>query len=437
MNVVFQEMILGTGFPVATMPTVLVIRSFRSGDATAGLREEMRANFRDSREEHQHGSRELRDEVGSQLTATSKQLSDSIGAFGQAHHERLESVLGQMERLTQSNRESIDKLRDGFQQSVARLQEGNEKKLDQMREVVDEKLQSTLEKRLGESFKLVSERLAAVHDGLGEMRKLASDVDDLTRVLSNVKARGTFGEVQLGALLEQILAPAQYAQNVETRPGSSKRVEYAVRLPGAEPGGDQVWLPIDSKFPLEDYLRLTEAEDRADAQRVLELRKQLERSVRNSAKEIHEKYVEAPHTTPFGILFLPTESLYAEVLRQPGLVEGIQQKEHILVAGPTTLAALLNSLRVGFRTLAIQERSAEVWRVLGAVKSEFGKFGTVLDKVRKQLGTATTTLEESGRRTRAMERKLRDVEELSGGEAVDVLRLPDVPEDADEDGEPS
>ena len=416
---------------------VLVVRTFTSHEGTAGLREEMRANFRDSREEYQHGSRELREEVGSQLTATAKQLGDSMGAFGQAHHERLESVLAQMERLTESNRESIDKLRDGFQHSVASLQEGNEKKLDQMRDVVDEKLQSTLEKRLGESFRLVSDRLAAVHDGLGEMRKLASDVDDLTRVLSNVKARGTFGEVQLGALLEQILAPAQYDRNVETRPGTNKRVEYAVRLPGAEPEHEQVWLPIDSKFPLEDYLRLTEAEDRADHERVKELRTQLERSVRSSAREIHEKYVEPPHTTPFGVLFLPTESLYAEVLRQPGLVEGIQEKEHILITGPTTLSALLNSLRIGFRTLAIQQRSSEVWRVLGAVKSEFGRFGNVLDKVQRQLGTAATTLEESGRRTRAMERKLRDVEELPEGEAIDVLGLPEDAGGPDEDAEES
>jgi DNA recombination protein RmuC len=429
--------ILAAALVAAAGVVILVIRTFTGGDANAGLREEMRSNFRDSREEHQHASRELRDEVGGQLTATAKQLTDSIGAFGQTHHERLESVLGQMERLTKSNRESIDQLREGFQQSVARLQEGNEKKLDQMRQVVDEKLQTTLEKRLGESFKLVSEQLAAVHDGLGEMRKLASGVDDLSRVLNNVKTRGTFGEVQLGALLEQIMAPAQFDRNVETRPGSNRRVEYAVRLPGADERQAQVWLPIDSKFPLEDYLRLVEAEEKADFDRVQQLRKLLERSVRNSAKEINEKYIEAPHTTPFGILFLPTESLYAEVLRQPGLVEDLQDKEHILVTGPMTLSALLNSLHVGFRTLAIQQRSSEVWLVLSAVKTEFAKFGGVLDKVKKQLGAATNTLEQSAVRTRAMERKLRDVEQLSDGEALEVLGLPEQsdPEDEDEPAE--
>ncbi len=420
------------GAVVATGVCVLILlaRTFTTADpaaaalreGAAALREEMGSGFRDSRQEAQQASRDLRQEVG-----------DHIGAFGQAQHKGLESVLGQLQHLADSNRESLDKLRDGFTQSVTRLQESNEKKLDQMREVVDEKLQSTLEKRLGESFKLVSDRLEAVHDGLGEMKKLASDVGDLSRVLGNVKTRGTFGEAQLGALLEQVLSPAQYAANVETRAGSNRRIEYAVRLPGADGAQEQVWLPIDSKFPMDDYMRLVEAEEKADVERVRELRTQLARSVRNSAKMIREKYVEPPHTTPFGILFLPTESLYAEILRSPGLVEDLQDREHILVTGPTTLFALLNSLRVGFRTLAIQERSSEVWRVLGAVKNEFGKFAGVLDKVRRQLRTASSTLEESGKRTRAMERKLRDVEEISAGEAVELLGLASASgEDADD-----
>lgn len=386
-----------TGLCVAAL--VLRARTHGGRDQRA-LREELRAGFRDSRQESQQASRDLREEVGA----------------------RIEWVLKQMQQLTDSNRESLDKLHDGLAQSVTLLQESNEKKLDQMRQVVDEKLQSTLEKRLGESFKLVSDRLEAVHDGLGEMKKLASDVDDLSRVLGNVKARGTFGEVQLGALLEQVLTPAQYGANVETRPGSNKRVEFAVRLPGSDAAQPQVWLPIDSKFPMDDYMRLVEAEEKADVSRVQQLRVQLERSVRASARSIREKYVAAPHTTPFGILFLPTESLYAEILRRPGLVESLHE-DRIMVTGPTTLFALLNSLRVGFKTLAIEQRSAEVWRVLGAVKSEFGKFGGVLDKVGRQLRTASTTLEESGRRTRAMERKLRDVEELSDGDAVELLGL--------------
>ena len=411
--------ILGAVGAMGACVLVLLARTFTKADPSAALREgaaalreEVGSGFRDSRQEAQQASRDLRQEVG-----------DSIGAFGQAQHKGLESLLGQLQHLADSNRESLDKLRDGFTQSVTRLQESNEKKLDQMREVVDEKLQSTLERRLGESFKLVSDRLEAVHDGLGEMRKLASDVGDLSRVLGNVKTRGTFGEAQLGALLEQVLSPAQYATNVETRAGSNKRIEYAVRLPGADAAQEQIWLPIDSKFPMDDYMRLVEAEEKADVEGVRELRIQLARAVRNSAKMIREKYVEPPHTTPFGILFLPAESLYAEILRSPGLVEELQDREHILVTGPTTLFALLNSLRVGFRTLAIQERSAEVWRVLGAVKTEFGKFAGVLDKVSRQLRTASSTLEESGKRTRAMERKLRDVEEISAGEAVELLGL--------------
>ncbi len=405
--------ILGAVVVTGASVLVLLARTFSTTDpAAAALREEVGSGFRDSRQEAQQASRDLRREVG-----------DSIAAFGQAQHKGLESVLGQLQHLDDSNRESLDRLREGFTQSVTRLQESNERKLDQMREVVDEKLQSTLEKRLGESFRLVSERLEAVHDGLGEMRKLASDVGDLSRVLGNVKTRGTFGEAQLGALLEQVLSPAQYSTNVETRPGSGKRIEYAVRLPGTDAAQEQVWLPIDSKFPMADYMRLVEAEEKADVDRVRELRTQLARSVRTSAKVIREKYVEPPHTTPFGILFLPTESLYAEIPRSPGLVEDLQDHEHILVTGPTTLFALLNSLRVGFRTLAIQERSSEVWRVLGAVKTEFGKFAGVLDKVGRQLRTASSTLEESGTRTRAMERKLRDVEEIAVGEAVELLGL--------------
>ena len=422
---------LAAAFAAVTIVAVVAVGAWVAGrraargrdSAMAELREDMRGGFRDARQESHQGARDLRDEVGT-----------SIAAFGESQHKQLESVLTQMQRLTESSHQSIAGLRDGFTQSVARLQESNEKRLDQMREVVDERLQSTLEKRLGESFKLVSERLAAVHDGLGEMRKLASDVDDLTRVLGNVRARGIFGEVQLGALLEQILTPAQYDTNVETRPGSNKRVEFAVRLPGADSDQSQIWLPIDSKFPLEDYRRLVDAEERADLAAVETLRVQLERSVRSSARDIREKYVEAPHTTPFAILFLPTESLFAEVLRRPGLVESLQERDQVMITGPTTISALLNSLRVGFRTLAIQQRSAEVWRVLGAVKSEFARFGDVLDRVRRQLSTASISLEElEGRRTRVMERRLRDVEELSPGESVDVLGLVGGTEDDEPD----
>jgi len=283
-----------------------------------------------------------------------------------------------------------------------------------MRQVVDEKLQNTLEKRLAESFKIVSERLEAVQRGLGEMQNLATGVGDLKRMLTNVKARGTWGEVQLGALLEQILTPDQYARNVQTREGSRETVEYAIRLPGA--GNDSraavCWLPIDSKFPQEDYLRLVSAADAADLDAVEKATSALTRAVRSSAKEIAEKYLDPPGTTDFAIMFLPTEGLYAEILRQPGLMEKLQQTSRVVVAGPTTLSAILSSLRMGFRTLAIEKRSSEVWNVLAAVKTEFGKFGDVLAKVKNHLDAASNTIDQTGVRTRAMKRKLREVEQL-------------------------
>jgi DNA recombination protein RmuC len=295
-----------------------------------------------------------------------------------------------------------------------------------MRETVDEKLQSTLEKRLGESFKLVSERLEAVQHGLGEMQNLATGVGDLKRMLTNVKARGTWGEVQLSALLEQVLTPDQYGKNVNIKDGSQESVEYAIRLPGSDDDPEScVWMPIDSKFPQEDYLRLAESADAADAEGVQKATAALIRSIHNSAKEIRDKYIDPPKTTDFAIMFLPTEGLYAEVLRQPGQVEKIQQDYRVVIAGPTTLSAILNSLRVGFRTLAIEKRSSEVWKVLAAVKTEFGRFGDVLGKVKRQLKTASSTITQTEVRTRAMERKLRAVEELPAEATTEVLELPD------------
>jgi DNA recombination protein RmuC len=293
-----------------------------------------------------------------------------------------------------------------------------------MRETVDEKLKTTLEARLGESFKLVSERLDQVHRGLGEMQALAQGVGDLKRVLGNVKTRGTFGEVQLGALLEQILTAEQYATNVATLPGSNERVEYAIRLPGSQPG-QPVWLPIDAKFPREDFERLLDAQDRADPEAAALAALALERRIREEAKRIHEKYIGPPHTTDFGLLFLPTEGLYAEVIRRPGLFEALQRDYRITLAGPTTLAALLNSLQMGFRTLAIEQRSSEVWQILGAVKSEFGKFADVLDRTQKQIDTVSKSIGAAGVRTRAIERSLRKVESFEG---VDVLQLEASPE---------
>jgi len=348
----------------------------------------------------------------------------TLDGIGKIQQTQLEGMTKHLKELTDSNQGALDRIRSTLDSRVKELQEGNEKKLDEMRKTVDEKLHDTLEKRLGESFKLVSDRLEAVHKGLGEMQNLATGVGDLKRVLTNVKARGTWAEVQLGAILEQILTPAQYEQNVAVKPDSSERVEYAVRLPG--PKDDPVacvWLPIDSKFPKEDYLRLQEAAERADPDAVQTATEALARTVRTAAKDIHDKYVNPPSTTDFGIMFLATEGLYAEVLRQPTLVEDLLHNYRVVVAGPMTLAAILSSLRMGFQTLAIEQRAAEVWKVLGAVKTEFRKFGEVLKKVKRQLNTASRTIEETGVRTHAMERRLRSVEQLTENEATRILEL--------------
>jgi DNA recombination protein RmuC len=343
-----------------------------------------------------------------------------------------EDLATRLHHLTESNENRLNALRETLDRQLLALRQGNEQKLEQMRQTVDEKLQGTLEKRLGESFKLVSERLEAVQRGLGEMQTLATGVGDLKRVLTNVKTRGVWGEVQLAAILEQVLTPEQYLRNVKTRPDSGDNVEFVVRLPGRGDGGEEVWLPIDSKFPKEDYERLVDAAERADVEEVRRASDGLLRVIRNSAKDIHDKYLNPPRTTDFGILFLPTEGLYAEVLRQPGLVSELQQKYRVVVAGPTTLAATLNSLRMGFRTLAIEQRSSEVWKILCAVRTEFAKFGEVLEKVQRQLELASSAIEQTGRRTRAMERTLRQVEKLPDEQARDALGLDDASAAADD-----
>ncbi|HEX4912028.1 MAG TPA: DNA recombination protein RmuC [Permianibacter sp.] len=325
-----------------------------------------------------------------------------------------------LKALAQNNEQKLEAVRSTVQQQLTALQTDNSKKLDEMRATVDEKLQATLEKRLGDSFKLVSERLEQVHKGLGEMQTLASGVGDLKRVLTNVKTRGTWGEVQLGALLEQILAPEQYEANVATRPRASERVEYAIKLPGKQDEG-QVWLPIDAKFPIEDYQRLLDAQERADVAAVEEAGKLLETRLKTEARTIRDKYVAPPHTTDFAILYLPTEGLYAEALRRNGLVELLQREFRITLAGPTTLAAMLNSLQMGFKTLAIEKRSSEVWQVLGAVKTEFGKFGEVLAKTKKKLQETVNTIDSAETRTRAISRKLKSVEALPSGDASALL----------------
>ncbi|NIF81637.1 DNA recombination protein RmuC [Paraburkholderia sp. Cy-641] len=361
------------------------------------------------------------DAVRHSLQVQAQQARDEQGRSLKQFGDTLSLQLGQ---LTEANERRFAEVRATIEQRLKDIEANNAARLEEMRRTVDEKLHATLEQRLGESFKLVSDRLEQVHRGLGEMQTLAAGVGDLKRVLTNVKTRGTWGEVQLEALLEQLLTADQYAKNVATVPKSADRVEFAIRLPGRpEPGGANmpVWLPIDAKFPREDYERLIEAQERADPVAVEEASRALEARIRAEARTIAEKYVAPPHTTDFALLFLPTEGLYAEVLRRPGLSDLLQRDYRVTIAGPTTLTALLNSLQMGFRTLAIEQRSSEVWQVLGAVKTEFGKFGDVLAKTKAQLETVTRSIEAAETRTRVMNRKLRDVEALPGDEASGLL----------------
>ena len=324
-----------------------------------------------------------------------------------------EEIQRQLLTLTQLNEQKLELVRQTLEKQLRNLQEDNGQKLDQMRLVVDEKLQATLEKRLSDSFRQVSERLEQVHQGLGEMQSLAANVGALQRTLTNVKNRGTWGEVQLESLLQQILTVEQYEKNVVTKQGSKDRVEFAVKLPGREGElGQPVWLPIDAKFPQEDYQRLTDAFEKGDVTGMEEASKNLVQRVKAEAKSIKEKYLDPPHTTDFAILFLPTEGLYAEVLRQPGLLDQMQRENRIVLTGPTTLAAILNSLQIGFRTLTIEKRSSEVWNLLGVVKKEFGQFAVILEKTQKKLQEASNTMDDAAKKTRNIEQKLKKVEGL-------------------------
>ncbi|MGN6706606.1 MAG: DNA recombination protein RmuC [Rhodanobacter sp.] len=418
------------------------------------LREEQRAG----REELQQGFDRFRSHLGEQFGGMSQQQGERIEGFGQrlnlltertdtglqalaqrlaedARKSREETTLAlnhfgeqQQQRLAALGAEHekrMGEVRATLEAKLGAIQQDNAAKLEQMRATVDEKLQNTLETRLGHSFRLVSERLEAVQRGLGEMQNLATGVGDLKRVLTNVKTRGILGEVQLGSLLEQMLTAEQYESNAITVPGSSERVEFAIRMPG-QGEGEHILLPIDAKFPMEDYQRLLEAQEIADIEAAAIAGRALEVRVREEAKRIKGKYVAPPHTTDFAVLFLPTEGLFAEVIRRPGLFELLQREHRVTVAGPTTLSALLNSLQMGFRTLAIAKRSSEVWALLGAVKNEFGKFGVVLEKTRKQLDTVRNSIDSAGQRTRAIERKLRGVETLPGDVTTQQL-LGDMP----------
>ena len=391
---------------------------------------ELRGELGRLRSEAQETARGDRAEQAQALERFGQGLAGQVGQLGTLQAQQFEAFGQHLNRLTQSFDARVEQLRLTVESRLGAIQTENAAKLEEMRKTVDEKLHATLEQRLGESFKLVSERLEQVHRGLGEMQTLAAGVGDLKKVLTNVKTRGTWGEVQLANLLEQVLTAEQYAENVATRPKSADRVEFAIRLPGREDGAP-VWLPIDAKFPVEDYQKLVEAQERADVIAVEAAAKALETRLKDEARTIREKYIEPPYTTDFAILYLPTEGLYAEALRRPGLVEALQRDQRVSIAGPTTLAAMLNSLQMGFRTLAIEKRSSEVWAVLGAIKTEFGKFGEALAHTRKKLQEASNSIDKAEVRTRAVTRKLKDVEALPVPEAVALLG-DDLPDEDDE-----
>jgi DNA recombination protein RmuC len=374
-----------------------------------------------NREESNLNARQVREELNQSVHSFNESILARMTEIANLQRNQLDIFATQLNSLTKTNDQKLEQLRQTVEERLLRLQQDNGQKLDQMRATVDEKLSVTLEQRLGESFKLVSERLEAVYKGLGEMQTLASGVGDLKKVLTNVKTRGIWGEIQLGNLLEQILTPEQYATNVLTKAGSNDRVEFAVKLPARDGQDSIIWLPIDAKFPIEDYERLIAAQDQANLPRIEELGKSLENRIKLEGKTIRDKYIDPPHTTDFGILFLPVEGLYAEVLRRPGLCEILQREYKVVITGPTTLAALVNSLQMGFRTLAIEKRSSEVWSLLSAVKTEFGKFVEVLEKTQKKLREASSTIEIATRKSRTITRKLKNVQTLPAHEAALLL----------------
>ena len=391
------------------------------------LRREIAESSRTARQELQQTLASFQQTLVAQSAEATRTQNTQIDAFGQQltllQKSLSDTLTHQLSSLSESNARRMNEVRETLEKQLAQLQTTNAVKLDEMRATVDEKLQTTLQARLGESFKQVADRLEQVHKGLGEMQTLAQGVGDLKHLLTNVKTRGIFGEAQLAALLEQVFVPDQYAVQVATRPGSKNVVDFAIKLPGKSANGQPLWLPIDAKFPNEDYERLLDAQGLADVAGAEAAGKALEQRIRLEAKSMVEKYVEPPFTTDFAILFLPTEGLYAEVLRRPGLMEALQRDHRVTLAGPTTLLAMLSSLQMGFRTLALEKRSSEVWQVLGAVKTEFGKFGGMLDKARSQTETVLKTLTDADVRARAMDRVLRKVEALPEGSSQALLPL--------------
>ncbi|MGD9241389.1 MAG: DNA recombination protein RmuC [Desulfobacterales bacterium] len=435
-------LLLLVGLILAVVLFLLIIlvrrREIKSQDFFATLKNQeerteqmVRDEFGRNRQESAGSARLAREEIGSTLKFASDSQLKQLREIAGMQKDQLDSFSKQLLEMTKLNQEKLETMRNTVETQLRTLQEDNNRRLEQMRAVVDEKLQSTLEKRLADSFKLVSERLEQVYKGLGEMRSLATGVGDLKKVLTNVKTRGTWGEIRLSHILEQILTADQYEVNVATKKASSERVEFAIKLPGQDSDKEKiVWLPIDSKFPQEDYQRLLDAQEAADKVQAEKSVKNLETRIKAEAKAIREKYIDPPHTTDFGIMFLPVEGLYAEVLRRPGLCDDLQRDYRIVVTGPTTLAALLNSLQMGFRTLAIEKRSSEVWELLGAVKTQFSKFGEVLAKTKKKLQEASNTIDQAEVRTRVISRKLSKVQELP---LVDSAKLIE-PAANDDDG---
>lgn len=386
------------------------------------LKEEMSL----SRKEAADSEKRLREELSNLFKGFGDSLDKRMSELANVQNKNFEGFSIKLTELIDKNDAKMEKVREVMEKKLESLQKDNSEKLEAMRVTVDEKLHATLEKRFGESFKVVSDRLEAVHKGLGEMQTLALGVGDLKKMLSNVKSRGTWGEAQLGNLIEEILTPEQYEKNVKTKKSSRDNVEFAVKLPGNDDDVKQVWLPIDAKFPLEDYQRLVEAQGQGNLLLIEELSKSLKMRVKSEAKDIRDKYLDPPYTTDFGILFVPIESLYAEILRKPGLFELIRREYRVIIAGPTTTQVILNSLQMGFRTLTIQKRSSEVWTLLGAVKTEFGKFGDLLEKTHKKIQEASNTIEGAVTKTRTIERKLNKVQNLPVAEAEKlVLEAPD------------
>jgi len=387
-------------------------------------REELSNSFKNLSDSLQNAFKDTKDELSKSLKSFEDRFTQNVKDFNDLQRQKFDDLLNKQHQIKNENEAKLEKIKEAVENNLQRLQEQNSRKLDEMRATVDEKLQSTLEKRFTDSFNLISNRLDQVHQGLGEMQKLASGVGDLKKMLTNVKTRGNLGEIQLGNILEQIFSPEQYEKNSVVKPGTLERVEYAIKLPGRGVDNIPLLLPIDSKFPNEDYQRLVEVYENVTNSTTKEIddaNKQFEYSIKKNAKDIRDKYINPPFTTDFAIMFVPTEALYAEILRRTGLFEHLQREYSVTVVGPTNLVAFLSSLQMGFKTLAIEKRSSEVWQILGAVKTQFGDFGKILDKTKKKLQEATNVIDSASQRSRVIERKLRTVQELPSEESIALL----------------